>query len=165
MMLGHDAGPQDFVGTHWIAEIKTSLAVKISDLWINGMGQLAGTQGKALFLCHIHFDSSQGGGRTLSSLVAELKATLADEQLEREFMRRLESKGYDETLAVDYDYYNFPHYCDVTFYDVNRDGFPKIVAVVGEERIKAVKYKVSVLDLTEFVVPKEAWNTFLGLAE
>lgn len=158
---GWGAGSQDFVDREWITEIKTSLARKANDLWINGMRQLAGTAGKALFLCHIYFDSAEFGAEVLSSLVDELKAIFAGQKLEDEFMQRLKTVGYDEILAVDYDHYKFPQFGDATFYDVNRAGFPKIVAMEGEERIKEVKYKVSVADLEEFVVLKESWMSIL----
>jgi hypothetical protein len=162
---GWDAGPQDFVDIHWIAEIKTSFSQKVKEFWINGKSQLSGAPGKAFFLCHIHFDSSQIGSQTLSGLVAELKETLADVQLVEVFTRRLEQVGYDETLAVDYDHYKFPKSGDVKFYDVNRDGFPRIASVVGEDRIREVKYKVHVRDLTEFVVPKISWISLFVTAE
>lgn len=159
---GWDYGAQDFVDRGWIVEVKTSLARKVSDLWINGMRQLAETPGKDLFLCHIYFDSSRLGKRTLSSMVEQLKAKFADHKLEREFMRRLEDVGYDETLAVDYDHYRFPQSGDATFYEVNRPRFPKIVAMDGEERIKEVKYKVSIADIEDFVVPKVSLKNLFG---
>lgn len=159
---GWDAGAQDFFGRRWIAEIKTSLARKVSDLWINGMRQLAGTSDRAVFLCHIYFDSSQGGQATLSRLVEELKVMFANQNLEDVFVRRLGKVGYDETLAFDYDHYKFPRFGDVTFYEVNQNGFPKIIAMEGERRIKEVKYKVNIADLHEFVAPKELWKSFFG---
>lgn len=156
---GWDKGEQDFQGSGWVMEGKTSHSIEASHIWINGLKQLQTPSGNGrLLLCHLHFSSAANGPGCLGSLVDEIDKELP-ESLKSGFIANLQTVEYKQALAIDYDEIKFSnpsvHFYDVLKMDV-RHKFPRLIKrEVGDEHldlIQDVKYKVLVEDLKNFEI-------------
>ncbi len=154
---GYRADDKDFRnGSKWAVEVKSSRAMKRVFVWINGLKQLERDGSQRLFLCHLHFDSSEGGVNILSKLVDRIRNSLnPDKQIA--FDCALLDAGYDTTIGVDYDELKFTD-PDWTFFDPLEKGFPSVTtrAVSGDlALIHDLKYKLRYSEIESFKISKD----------
>ncbi len=146
MWQGYRAESQDFMNDNCILEVKANRAQKAEFIWINGLKQLQSHPGKALLICHLHFDSAEDCGEGLTTIIDTIRKGIRERQLIARFDSALLSARYDDKMAIKW---NDLRFCtpEITYYDVLKKDvgfpFPRITRVESPEFIEDLKYKLS----------------------
>jgi hypothetical protein len=157
------AADQDFQFPGASVEVKTTTAKVHQLLEIASERQLDTTATPELFVFHLSLDERPGAGETLPSLVAAVRAALADDALASEtFEGRLLDAGYLDAQVS--------QYLD-TGYSVRGSNFfrvagefPRIVEADLNVGVGAVRYSVSVAECMRFRVDEATVISVLSRA-
>ena len=146
MWQGYRAESQDFMNANCVLEVKANRSQKADFIWINGLKQLQSHPGKALLICHLHFESAEDHGDGLTPIIDTIREGINERQLIERFDNALLSARYDDKMAIKWDDLRF---CtpEITYYDVLKKDvgfpFPRITRVESPEFIEDLKYKLS----------------------
>jgi hypothetical protein len=153
--VGSDKAKQDFQGSNWALEVKTTSTVSPSLLKINGERQLDDSTVDTLYLFHLSVDVSHGNSNTLPDLVDEIKLLLQNDLgVQNIFGQKLMEAGY-----FDKDEPEYRHSCyairSQNYYHVEKD-FPRIVENDLKDGVGNVTYLISIEHCKNYLVNSDS---------
>ncbi len=157
--VGPEGAHQDFQGSAWALEVKTSRTKQPVSVRISGERQLDDLGLRFLGLAHIGLEQRRNSGETLPEIIASVRAMLADTAVAESFEAQLLSAGY---LAIHEPRYINDGYV-VRFDELFevRDGFPRITERDLVDGVGDVAYSVAVSALGDF---RTGWTRLANVA-
>lgn len=150
---------QDFLFGQVAVEIKTTTGNEIDKVRITNARQLDSTGLRSLFLTRYAFDFRQGSGRTLTQLIAALKASLAAISPDAlpVFNDRLLEAGFAEGTPNEFDAWGFtPRHFDV--FNV-AEGFPRLLESSLPSGVSEVSYTLNLSAAAPFQIVEPVFWT------
>ena len=146
--VGPQGAHQDFQGSGWALEVKTSRTKQPVSVRISGERQLDDLGLAFLGLAHIGLEQRRNSGETLPEIVASVRRMLVDSRVAETFEGQLLSAGY---LAIHEPRYMNDGYV-VRFDEIFevRKGFPRITERDLVDGVGDVAYSVATSALGDF---------------
>lgn len=151
---------QDFQGSGFGVEVKTSSAKEPQTMRIASERQLDDSGLAMLLLCHLSLEEKAGTGETLPSIIADLREKAAALALEAELEEKLYEAGYHDVHAPLYSKLGFV-VRGLNFYRVERD-FPRILESELRPGVGTVVYSIAASECGPYQLEAE---DFRGLLE
>ena len=150
---GPHGGNHDFVLNKVALEVKTTKAGAPS-LGISNEMQLDYSGWEALYVSLVVLSEINGGGDTLSALIAELQELLVDDlELGTLFLTKLQLAGIPNDMTDSYS--DVGYHLRVCRHFHVKEGFPSIITTDIPDAVSEVKYKVDISGCIDFEMDEE----------